>query len=413
MEEDFLIKEGQYWFKNNGEAIAIIRNIENKKISFEGVSEKFCLFDAQNIIEKYANIEKEIFIALNDGSGIGISKNKDGEISLQKQTHDLSKKEKYSDRGEVLENLFWLKENFYPYFNGLKNIEYKVTGEVEKIGNYTVSMKFKNPQKENTPDIFSINENDKRNCYFNNLKDYNIKELTYGETYIMSQNFEDNTFLGKYTKAMTEEFITFINVGINCEVIKNEKDFENFIESFNIVSRDGEKIEKIEVDSGYKNGIKFSEALPEVRVEMNNGSFVYNKNNKSTIATKLYSEDSLEKIFEIFKNTKKFSKAEILEVQAGREFLSKNLKKSEAFIYKTVDLKKENVDFIQKNIELRPIVAIDRSNNLLMAFEKGKMDNKIIEKYKTKYNDKNIVKIEGTKIISSSNEKKASEKRSI
>ena len=56
MKEDFLIKEGQYWFKNNGEAIAIIRNIENKKISFEGVSEKFCLFDAQNIIEKYALI---------------------------------------------------------------------------------------------------------------------------------------------------------------------------------------------------------------------------------------------------------------------------------------------------------------------------------------------------------------------
>ena len=41
------------------------------------------------------------------------------------------------------------------------------------------------------------------------------------------------------------------------------------------------------------------------------------------------------------------------------------------------------------------------------------MDNKIIEKYKTKYNDKNIVKIEGTKIINSSNEKKESEKRSI
>jgi hypothetical protein len=413
MKEDFLIKEGQYWFKNNGEAIAIIRNIENKKISFEGVSEKFCLFDAQNIIEKYANIEKEIFIALNDGSGIGISKNKDGEISLEKQIHDLSKKDNYFNRGEVLETLFWMRNNFYPSFEGMKNIEYKISSKIPNVDNYTVTMKFQNPTKENIPETFLIEEDGKTRCYFNNLKDHNINRLTYGENYIFSQKFDNNTFLGAYTKAIADEFVNYIGEGIDCNILKDEKDFENFIESFNIVSRDGEKIEKIKVDSGYKNGIKFSEALPEVRVEMNNGSFVYNKNNKSTIATKLYSEDSLEKIFEIFKNTKKFSKAEILEVQAGREFLSKNLKKSEAFIYKTVDLKIENINFIQKNIELRPIVAIDKNNNLLVAFEEGKMDNKIIEKYKTKYNDKNVVKIEGTKIINSSNKKKESKKRSI
>ena len=306
-----------------------------------------------------------------------------------------------------------MRDNFYPSFEGMKNIEYKISSKIPNVDNYTVTMKFQNPTKENIPETFLIEEDGKTRCYFNNLKDHNINRLTYGENYIFSQKFDNNTFLGAYTKAIADEFVNYIEEGIDCNILKDEKDFENFIESFNIVSRDGEKIEKIKVDSGYKNGIKFSEALPEVRVEMNNGSFVYNKNNKSTIATKLYSEDSLEKIFEIFKNTKKFSKAEILEVQAGREFLSKNLKKSEAFIYKTVDLKIENINFIQKNIELRPIVAIDKNNNLLMAFEEGKMDNKIIEKYKTKYNDKNVVKIEGTKIINSSNKKKESKKRSI
>ena len=49
-----------------------------------------------------------------------------------------------------------------------------------------------------------------RRCYFNDLKDHNIGELTYGENYIMSQNFDSDTFLGLYTETVTKEFVDYI-----------------------------------------------------------------------------------------------------------------------------------------------------------------------------------------------------------
>jgi len=300
MNEDFLEKEGQFWLKNiNDEVIGIVRNVKNKTITFDVTAEYFTVLQAQNIIEKYGKIEKEIYI--NFDGGYGAKKNNNGEVFLHYQTHELSKKDNYSDRGEVLETLFWMRENFYPFFDGMKNIEYKISAKIPNIDNYTVSMKFKNPTKGNTPETFSIEENGERRCYFNDLKDHNIGELTYGENYIFSQNFDSNTFLGLYTETVTKEFVDYIEKSINCNVLKTEKDFENFIESFNIASRDGEKIESININSGYENGIKFSKALPEVWVNMNNGSYAYSKKNKLIVGSSFYRENRLEQMHEIFK----------------------------------------------------------------------------------------------------------------
>ena len=158
MNEDFLEKEGQFWLKNiNDEVIGIVRNVKNKIITFDVTAEYFTFLQAQNIIEKYGKIEKEIYI--NFDGGYGAKKDKNGEVFLHYQTHELSKKDNYSDRGEVLETLFWMRDNFYPYFEGMKNIEYKISAKIPNIDNYTVSMKFKNPTKGNTPETFSIEEN--------------------------------------------------------------------------------------------------------------------------------------------------------------------------------------------------------------------------------------------------------------
>lgn len=410
MNEDFLEKEGQYWLKNkNNEAICIIRNVKNKIITFDATVENFSFLEAQNIVENYGKVEKEIYISFD---GYGVKKDKNGEVFLYYQTHELSKKDNYSDRGEVLETLFWMRDNFYPYFEGMKNIEYKISGKIPNIDDYTVSMKFKNPTKGNTPETFSIEENGERRCYFNDLKDHNIGELTYGENYIMSQNFDSDTFLGLYTETVTKEFVDYIEKSINCNVLKTEKDFENFIESFNIASRDREKIESVNINSGYENGIKFSKALPEVWINMNNGSYAYSKKDKLIVGSSFYRENRLEQMHEIFKKVEKINGSDNLEIKVGKNLLNKNFELYNSFQYKTEEIIKKNIDYILNNNELRPFIGFD-DKKIVVAFEKGKVDEKLLNKIKNEKKSKELITIEGSEIVNFSKKNQDKTKRSI
>lgn len=410
MNEDFLEKEGQYWLKNkNNEAICIIRNVKNKIITFDVTVENFSFLEAQNIVENYGKVEKEIYISFD---GYGVKKDKNGEVFLYYQTHELSKKDNYSDRGEVLETLFWMRDNFYPYFEGMKNIEYKISGKIPNIDDYTVSMKFKNPTKGNTPETFSIEENGERRCYFNDLKDHNIGELTYGENYIMSQNFDSDTFLGLYTETVTKEFVDYIEKSINCNVLKTEKDFENFIESFNIASRVGEKIESVNINSGYENGIKFSKALPEVWINMNNGSYAYSKKDKLIVGSSFYRENRLEQMHEIFKKVEKINGSDNLEIKVGKNLLNKNFELYNSFQYKTEEITKKNIDYILNNNELRPFIGFD-DKKIVVAFEKGKVDEKLLNKIKNEKKSKELITIEGSEIVNFSKKNQDKTKRSI
>lgn len=410
MNEDFLEKEGQYWLKNkNNEAICIIRNVKNKIITFDATVENFSFLEAQNIVENYGKVEKEIYISFD---GYGVKKDKNGEVFLYYQTHELSKKDNYSDRGEVLETLFWMRDNFYPYFEGMKNIEYKISGKIPNIDDYTVSMKFKNPTKGNTPETFSIEENGERRCYFNDLKDHNIGELTYGENYIMSQNFDSDTFLGLYTETVTKEFVDYIEKSINCNVLKTEKDFENFIESFNIASRVGEKIESVNINSGYENGIKFSKALPEVWINMNNGSYAYSKKDKLIVGSSFYRENRLEQMHEIFKKVEKINGSDNLEIKVGKNLLNKNFELYNSFQYKTEEITKKNIDYILNNNELRPFIGFD-DKKIVVAFEKGKVDEKLLNKIKNEKKSKELITIEGSEIVNFSKKNQDKTKRSI
>ena len=306
-----------------------------------------------------------------------------------------------------------MRDNFYPYFEGMKNIEYKISGKIPNIDDYTVSMKFKNPTKGNTPETFSIEENGERRCYFNDLKDHNIGELTYGENYIMSQNFDSDTFLGLYTETVTKEFVDYIEKSINCNVLKTEKDFENFIESFNIASRDGEKIESININSGYENGRKFSKALPEVWVNMNNGSYAYSKKNKLIVGSSFYRENRLEQMHEIFKKVEKINGSDNLEIKVGKNLLNKNCELCNSFQYKTAEMTKKNIDYILKNNELRPFIGFD-DEKIIVAFEKDKVDEKLLNKIKNEKKSKELITIEGSEIVNlfEKNQNKNKTKRS-
>ena len=410
MNEDFLEKEGQYWLKNkNDEVIGIIRNIRNEIITFDATDESFTFLEAQNIVENYGKAGKEIYINFD---GYGVKKDKNGEVFLHYQTHELNKKDNYSDRGEVLETLFWMKDNFYPYFEGMKNIEYKISSKIPNIDDYTVSMKFKDPTKGNTPETFSIEENGERRCYFNDLKDHNIGELTYGENYIMSQNFDSDTFLGLYTETVTKEFVDYIEKSINCNVLKIEKDFENFIESFNIASRVGEKIESVNINSGYENGIKFSKALPEVWINMNNGSYAYSKKDKLIVGSSFYRENRLEQMHEIFKKVEKINGSDNLEIKVGKNLLNKNFELYNSFQYKTEEITKKNIDYILNNNELRPFIGFD-DKKIVVAFEKGKVDEKLLNKIKNEKKSKELITIEGSEIVNFSKKNQDKTKRSI
>ena len=412
MNEDFLENEGQFWLKNNNdEVIGIVRNVKNKTITFDVTAEYFTFLQAQDIIEKYGKIEKEIYI--NFDGGYGAKKNNNGEVFLHYQTHELSKKDNYSDRGEVLETLFWMRENFYPFFDGMKNIEYKISSKIPIVDNYTVTMKFQDPTKTNTPDTFSIEENNEVRSYFNDLKDHKLNELTYGENYIFSQNFDSNTFLGLYTETVTKEFVDYIEKSINCNVLKTEKDFENFIESFNIASRDGEKIESVNINSGYENGIKFSKALPEVWVNMNNGSYAYSKKDKLIVGSSFYRENRLEQMHEIFKKVEKINGSDNLEIKVGKNLLNKNCELCNSFQYKTTEMTQKNIDYILKNNELRPFIGFD-DKKIVVAFEKDKVDEKLLNKIKNEKKSKELITIEGSEIVnlSEKNQNKNKTKRS-
>ena len=93
--------------------------------------------------------------------------------------------------------------------------------------------------------------------------------------------------------------------------------------------------------------------------------------------------------------------------------LNKNCELCNSFQYKTAEMTKKNIDYILKNNELRPFIGFDEEK-IIVAFEKDKVVEKLLNKIKNEKKSKELITIEGSEIVNlfEKNQNKNKTKRS-